>query len=127
MGELSREKLSKLGFEGCKGVPQTKLKTGTSGDSKSQGKVASDSGGARDRKVGDRHLAPSCRATYLLLWRGEHRLFLPSCFLGLFLSLPDQLLYEAAWDDREEGRGRGRRRTLLLFPNLFCRRKGRAQ
>jgi hypothetical protein len=62
--------------------------------------------------------------THLRLWRGEAHLFPPSGFLGLFLGLPDQLLNEAARDDREEGRGRGWRRALVLFPDLMERRDG---
>lgn len=67
--------------------------------------------------------SPSSRVTYLLFWGGEHYLLPQSCFLGLFLSLTDQLPNEAPWDDREQGRGRGRWRALVLFPNLFCRNR----
>lgn len=40
MGELPIDVLSKLGFEGCEGVQQLKLKTGKSADSRGKGKTA---------------------------------------------------------------------------------------
>lgn len=100
--------------------------TGKGGDSRSPGKMASDT--EEVPRTGGRLLAgpwplPAGPPTHLVLWRGEHRLLLQSCFLRLFLCLPNQLPNEAAWDDREKGRGRGRWGALVLFPNLFCRSK----
>lgn len=67
--------------------------------------------------------SPSPRTTYVLFRRAERRLLPQSCLLGLLLGLADQLLNEASWDDREQGRGRGRWGALVLLPNLFRRSK----
>lgn len=126
MGELSRDVPSELGFDRCIGVQQIMLKLGYSsmGELQEQS-LASDSEEAR--RTGGWVLTVtysfSIGATYLSFRRGKSCLFPQSGFLGLFLSLSDQLLNEAPWDDREKGRGRGRWRALVLFPNLFGRSK----